>query len=140
MNTTIPAAISIHQECKCLTPGFWGRSSLLIRAADPPPRISHRFPPGDVPLQPGARTSCKCRPPFPPTIPATCLIHFGAPAHPVARFATGETHYRSPIPADRTRSRPRGHNLRHRKQALQQGFHSRNPSLGRQCRHRSRHS
>ena len=53
-----------------------------------------------------------------------CLFHFRAPTHPVTRFATGS---------------PPGHTRCSRKQVLQQGFHSRHPSLRRRCRRRGRY-
>ena len=50
-----PVVISIHQGRThpipgCCTPplGSGARSSLLIRAVDPSPRISHRFPSGEI--------------------------------------------------------------------------------------------
>ena len=98
-------------------PRSGGRSSLLIRVADPPPRISCRFPPGDVPQQHGARSSCNCRPPSPPIIPAKCT----GMSHPIRGTCRGhpicyrKRHYRSPVPMNRTRSRPRGRNRRPRK-------------------------
>ena len=73
INTTNPVAICIQRECNCLIPGGGesyitttrdlGSKLLLIWAADPPPRISRRFPPGDAPLRPGTRSSRNCCPP-----------------------------------------------------------------------------
>ena len=64
--TTTPMAISINWERKHLSPGSsrtpppgsWGESSLLIREADPSPRISCHFSHGGVPLRRVARSSC----------------------------------------------------------------------------------
>ena len=52
--------------------------------------------------------------------------------HPVARFATGKTHYRRTISTSCDRTRPRGLRRRYRKQALQQCFYIR------KCRARQR--
>ena len=65
---------------------------------------TRHFPPGGVPLPHVARSSCRWRPPSPPTIPATCrecLVQLRAPVHHIARFAKGKTHYRSPVPESR---------------------------------------
>ena len=78
-----------------------GRSSLLIRAADRPSRISHRFPPVVV-LPPGVVKSSRSDPlSYPPTIRTTSKEISrltGASTYPVAIFDTGEIQYRSPVP------------------------------------------
>ena len=55
-----------------LTRASGGWSLLLIRAADPSPRISRRFLAGDALRPPMAKSSQTDCPPTPPTIPATC--------------------------------------------------------------------
>ena len=79
----------------------WGRSPLLIRAADPPS-------PDQSPFYARRRSD--------------------GPLH--ARLATGETHHRSPDPTNGARSRPRIRNRHTRKQALQQSLHVGNTGLG----------
>ena len=60
-------------------------------------------------------------PPVYPTIPATCkeiVVPLWTSTHTVARFATGETHYRIPVPAICDQTRPRSLRRRYQKQTV----------------------
>ena len=131
-------------SCTSPPPGFWGRVPLLIRAADPPPRISHRFPNGDAPLPRGGggggyhnvtASHLLC---FPSRQhKPECLIQVRTPGRAMAHFAAREAHHCSPVPSHGTRLHSRRPGQSPGKQALQQGLDVRTPSLRRQGRLRS---
>ena len=74
-SATGSATVSSREEVNHTSPPPGSSGSKSITDPDgwppPPPRISLRFPPGDVPLPPGARLSHSCLPLSPPTILAT---------------------------------------------------------------------